>query len=40
VRYVVLGTVLNEPLILALRRLAEQHVSTTRFAGVQDSIDT
>ena len=31
VRYVVLGTVLNEPLILALRRLAEQHVSTERF---------
>lgn len=31
VRYVVLGTVLNEPLILALRRLAEQHVSATRF---------
>jgi DNA-binding transcriptional MerR regulator len=31
VRYVVLGTVLNEPLILALRRLAEQHVSTMRF---------
>lgn len=31
VRYVVLGTVLNEPLILALRRLAEQHVSTLRF---------
>ncbi len=33
VRYVVLGTVLNEPLILALRRLAEQHVSTIRFGG-------
>jgi DNA-binding transcriptional MerR regulator len=33
VRYVVLGTVLNEPLILALRRLAEQHVSTERFTG-------
>lgn len=31
VRYVVLGTVLNEPLILALRRLAEQHVSSQRF---------
>jgi len=31
VRYVVLGTVLNEPLLLALRRLAEQHVSTLRF---------
>jgi DNA-binding transcriptional MerR regulator len=31
VRYVLLGTVLNEPLLLALRRLAEQHVSTVRF---------
>lgn len=31
VRYVVLGTVLNEPLLLALRRLAEQHVSALRF---------
>jgi len=37
VRYVVLGTVLNEPLILALRRLAEQHVSTVRFAAAPDS---
>ncbi len=33
VRYVVLGTVLNEPLLLALRRLAEQHVSTIRFGA-------
>ena len=33
VRYVVLGTVLNEPLLLALRRLAEQHVSTLRFGA-------
>jgi DNA-binding transcriptional MerR regulator len=33
VRYVVLGTVLNEPLVLALRRLAEQHVSTLRFGA-------
>ena len=31
VRYVVLGTVLNEPLILALRRLAEQHASMVRL---------
>ncbi len=37
VRYVVLGTVLNEPLILALRRLAEQHVSTLRFAGTESA---
>lgn len=35
VRYVVLGTVLNEPLILSLRRLAEQHVANRRF-GDQD----
>lgn len=33
VRYVVLGTVLNESLILALRRLAEQHVWTLRFGS-------
>ena len=32
VRYVVLGTVLVEPLILALRRVAEQVVSFERFA--------
>jgi DNA-binding transcriptional MerR regulator len=31
VRYVVLGTVLMEPLILALRRLAEQEASARRF---------
>jgi hypothetical protein len=31
VRYVVLGTVLIEPLILALRRLAEQEASARRF---------
>ena len=33
VRYVVLGTVLNEPLILALRRLAEQHVASRLLGG-------
>jgi hypothetical protein len=31
VRYVVLGTVLIEPLLLALRRLAEQEASARRF---------
>jgi DNA-binding transcriptional MerR regulator len=31
VRYVVLGTVLIEPLILALRRLAEEEASVRRF---------
>ena len=31
VRYVVLGTVLIEPLILALRRIAEQEASARRF---------
>jgi DNA-binding transcriptional MerR regulator len=33
VRYVVLGTVLVEPLILALRRQAEQEASARRFGG-------
>jgi hypothetical protein len=31
VRYVVLGTVLPEPLILALRRMAQQRASARRF---------
>jgi hypothetical protein len=31
VRYVVLGTVLLEPLILALRRTAEEEASARRF---------
>lgn len=33
VQYIVLGTVLTEPLILALRRAAQQVVSSERFAG-------
>jgi DNA-binding transcriptional MerR regulator len=33
VRYVVLGTVLMEPLILALRRQAEEEVSARRFGS-------
>ncbi|NYF16982.1 DNA-binding transcriptional MerR regulator [Microbacterium sp. AK009] len=33
VRYVVLGTVLTEPLQLALRRAAQQIVSSDRFSG-------
>lgn len=33
VRYVVLGTVLVEPLLLALRRLAQQSASHTRFGA-------
>lgn len=33
VRYVVLGTVLVEPLILALRRVAEQMAASRRFGG-------
>lgn len=32
-RYVVLGTVLVEPLLLALRRLAQQRASAERFGG-------
>jgi DNA-binding transcriptional MerR regulator len=34
VRYIVLGTVLTEPLILALRRAAQQIVSRARFGSV------
>ena len=33
VRYVVLGTVMVEPLLLALRRLAQQEASKRRFGG-------
>src|SRR5690349_19762592 len=36
VRYVVLGSVLIEPLILALRRVAEQVASAERFGGDQE----
>ena len=36
VRYVVLGTMLPEPLLLALRRLAQQAASARRF-GPADS---
>ena len=32
VRYVILGTVLIEPVLLALRRLAQQEASARRFA--------
>lgn len=32
-RYVVLGTILIEPLLIALRRLAQQDVSARNFAG-------
>ena len=34
VRYVVLGTVLIEPLILNLRRMAQQEESARRFGSV------
>jgi len=37
VRYVVLGSVLIEPLLLALRRVAEQVASVERFAGAAGS---
>jgi hypothetical protein len=43
VRYVVLGTVLIEPLILALRRLAQAEASARRFgsgaSGVGSAAD-
>jgi hypothetical protein len=32
-RYVVLGTVLMEPVLLAMRRLAQQSASFERFGG-------
>ena len=35
VRYVVLGTVLPEPLLLALRRMAQQAASAHRFGGAE-----
>jgi DNA-binding transcriptional MerR regulator len=35
VRYVVLGTVLPEPLMLALRRMAQQQASARRFGGAE-----
>ncbi|QAY73102.1 MerR family transcriptional regulator [Agromyces protaetiae] len=37
VRYVVLGSVLAEPLLLALRRVAEQIASAERFAAAQSA---
>lgn len=37
IRYVALGTVLIEPVLLALRRLAQQDASSQRFAGETDS---
>ena len=39
VRYVVLGTVLVEPLLLALRRLAQQDASSRRFASAREAAD-
>ena len=36
VRYVVLGTVLPEPLMLALRRMAQQEASARRFGADQE----
>ncbi|MDR1998636.1 MAG: MerR family transcriptional regulator [Frankiaceae bacterium] len=39
VRYVVLGTVLVEPLILALRRVAEQIAAADRFAPETDPAE-
>jgi DNA-binding transcriptional MerR regulator len=39
VRYVVLGTVLPEPLLLALRRLAQQAASARRFGGAEHQAE-
>ena len=39
VRYVVLGTVLPEPLLLALRRLAQQAASARRFGGAGGGLE-
>jgi DNA-binding transcriptional MerR regulator len=38
VRYVVLGTVLPEPLILALRRMAQQQASARRFGEAEHRL--
>ena len=40
VRYVVLGSVLVEPLLLALRRVAEQVASAERFATSEVSASS
>ena len=40
VRYVVLGTVLIEPLILNLRRMAQQEESARRFGSVAKIADS
>ncbi|GAB2695527.1 MerR family transcriptional regulator [Thalassiella azotivora] len=40
VAYAVLGTVLYEPVLLALRRLAHQRASAARFAGSEDGGTT
>jgi DNA-binding transcriptional MerR regulator len=40
VQYIVLGTVLTEPLILALRRAAQQVVSSARFGGPDAAMPT
>lgn len=38
VRYVVLGTVLVEPIMLALRRMAQQEASVRRFSHVAEGV--
>lgn len=35
-RQVVVGTMLTDPILLTLRRLALQHESSRRFSGQQD----
>ena len=39
VRQAVLGTLLLEPVLLALRRLAQQDVATRRFRGADSSAE-
>ena len=39
VRYVVLGTVLVEPVLLALRRLAQQEASAAASADLAEPVD-
>ena len=32
-RYVILGNVLSDPIVIGLRRLAQEHVSAGKFGG-------
>jgi DNA-binding transcriptional MerR regulator len=38
-RYAVLGTVLTDPILVGLRRLAQEHVSAVKFGGLAEAAD-